>query len=150
MGFWDSLFKSSSVNNTDGNYVAFRGVQNSQGVVNNHGFYEEYSSELYADTGGSIDNTYTENGVFLKEASDVFKLTYSGILVKDGAQDVYAVVGLDDNGSWKDIRYYPMHKTGEQAYEVLFPVRNLENINVAFKDGADHWDNNSGRNYTYR
>lgn len=150
MGFWDKLLKSSIYDYNDGNYVSFRNAEGPNENLSDYDFGTEFADELYADAGGSVDDSYTENGIFLKGAQDVFRLTYSGILAKDGAKDIYAVVGQEENGKWKDVKYYPMHKADEQTYEVLFPVRSLQNINLAFKDGADHWDNNSGRNYTYK
>lgn len=149
MGFWKRLLSSSPVNNAFGNNFAFPGVRSSRDVTDED-FSQEYASELYTDTGVMDSNSsYSDNGVFFKEATNVFRLTYDGILARDGARDVYAVVGTEDYGSWKDIKYYPMQKTDGQGFEVLFPATGKENVNVAFKDGADHWDNNSGRNYMY-
>ncbi len=149
MGFWNSLFRSSPVNDAAVNNITFPGVPGSMDAMDPPNFSEEFASELSADINTNTDDSYSEYGVSLKETNNIFRLTYDGILSRDGAQDVYAVVGSESNGSWQDIKYYPMQKTNGQAYEVLFPASGTGNINVAFKDGADHWDNNSGRNYTY-
>lgn len=150
MGFWDFLFSRSSDNNKAGNKTDFSRGPDSREAGNAPGLLEEYAAELYADNDANTDNSYSENGVSLKEAANVFRLTYDGVLAKDGTRDVYAVVGLEGSDPRQDAKYYPMQKTDDgKAYEVLFPSMGPGNIKVAFKDGAGHWDDNSGRNYTY-
>jgi|GEM_PF-769746 hypothetical protein len=153
MGFWDFMFRSRPVNDSSVNKIVTPGVPSFEEDFKDTEFPEEFSeefaSEFHTDHEINTDNSYSENGVSLKETTNVFGLTYDGILARDGAQVVYAVIGMGDNRSWHDVKYYPMQKTDEHAFEVLFPARGAENFNVAFKDGANHWDNNSGHNYTY-
>lgn len=147
MGFWDFLFRASPVNEASGNKTAFPGVRKTRDLPE---FTEEYASELRVDTPrAERDDSYSFQGVSLRGGEDAFRLTYNGILARDGAQDVFAVVGTGSNNSWQDVKYYPMQPTGRQTFETTLPVNNTGSLNVAFKDGADHWDNNSGRNYVY-
>lgn len=147
MGFWDSLFRNNWTNNMSQNNITFPAAQKTTGLPD---FDEEYASELYTDGQQlSADHSYSENGISLKDTRDVFKLTYNGILAKSGAQDVYAVIGYGRNDRWEDIKTYPMQAVGDQSFELLFSATTERDINIAFKDGADHWDNNSGRNYVY-
>jgi hypothetical protein len=94
-------------------------------------------------------DSYAYAGIQMQEAKDTLRLTYNGILAKSGAQEVYAVIGYGNNLKWEDIEYYPMHKVGDQSFELIFPVKRAGNINVAFKDSANNWDNNSGMNYSF-
>ncbi|MFZ5988473.1 MAG: carbohydrate-binding family 25 protein [Bacillota bacterium] len=95
-----------------------------------------------------MDN-YTNKGVFLDAEGDRLKLSYKGILAKSGAKDVFAAVSFGDNRNWEDVRYYPMDKIDNQTFEAVLPVNEVINLNVAFKDGANNWDNNSGKNYSF-
>lgn len=152
MGFWNSMFKNSSAANAGRKRSNYLSRYNSSWErMDPPDFNEEYASELYADAGTGIraDDSYSDSGLSLKESSNIFRLTYDGILAKDGARDLYAVVGFDDDGSWHNARYYPMNKASDKGYEVIFPVKDSGTVNIAFKDGADHWDDNSGRKYTY-
>ncbi|MCG8333672.1 MAG: hypothetical protein MJE63_04095 [Proteobacteria bacterium] len=66
-------------------------------------------------------------------------------MAKSGAKDVYSVVGY---GNWNNIQTIKMNKAGYNAFEADVTVNSGETINIAFKDGAEHWDNNSGLDYT--
>lgn len=149
MGFWDFLYRSRPVNDSSRNKVIIPGMTDSRDVNDAPDFTEEFATEFDNAPEIQTDNSYSKNGVSVKETANVFRLAYDGILARDGAQDVYAVVGSGDNKYWQDVKYYQMLKAAGQGYELVFPVRGTENLNIAFKDGADHWDNNSGKNYTY-
>lgn len=116
-------------------------------------FDEEYSLSMY-DMSKFDDisinyNDYSDNGVTANRNNDSIEIIYRGLLAKSGAQDVYAVIGYGDNENWKQVKYYPMKNIGQQTFSLVVPVESSDNINVAFKDGADHWDNNSGKNYCF-
>lgn len=115
---------------------------------------EEFATDL--DVGdeafedfGPHDNSYSENGVELKPAPNAFILRYDGLLAKSGANEVFAVIGYGDNYSWHDSEVHPMRKTGKDRYEVAFSAKEPGNMNIAFKDGLENWDNNTGENYTF-
>ncbi len=88
-------------------------------------------------------------GVSFSTVGDEIKLTYDGLLTKSGAKEVFAVVGFGDNKSWDNVSTYPMSSTNQHAYELSIPVKENGQLNVAFKDSANNWDNNSGKNYTF-
>jgi len=149
MGLFDFLFANNNVNRVYGS----KGVNPEQQETTRAAqFNEEFSEDLYAGVYGGnptgANNSYSDNGVILQNAN-ILRLTYSGILVKNGAQDVYAVVGYGNNLRWEDVETYPLRAVGQQTYELLLPVKRSGNINLAFKDGSGNWDNNSGMNYTF-
>ena len=144
MGFWDSFYKKSTSSNVT-NINAFTPKND---ITNQPGFNEEFSSETFNETNGnSTFDSYSNNGVSFEDSNDSLKLVYNGILAKNGATDIYAVVGHGKQNNWDDAKYYPMNSTGNQKYELLLPVSDKKGIRIAFKDGANNWDNNSGDNY---
>ncbi|MDP4180476.1 MAG: carbohydrate-binding protein [Bacillota bacterium] len=88
-------------------------------------------------------------GVSFSTVGDKVKLTYSGLLAKSGANEVFAVVGFGDNKNWQNISTYPMNSTNQHTYELSIPAKDNEQINVVFKDNSDNWDNNTGKNYSF-
>ena len=112
----------------------------------------EYGQEGFL-TEFAEDNQVFEYGsnreVEIEPEGRKLRLSYNGLLAKSGAQDVYAAVSYGDNENWKNVKYYPMGKTEQNTFEALLPIKKNTNLNVAFKDGADHWDNNSGNNYSF-
>ncbi len=108
-------------------------------------FKEEFSENLdFHDS-----QRYQENGVFLTKVSDhTATVKYDGLLAKSGADDVYTVVGYGSNNSWENIQAYRMNRFGN-SFHADIPSMHGKNINVAFKDSAENWDNNSGMNYTF-
>jgi len=107
------------------------------------GFLTEFS-----EANPTFDN-HISKGVILNTQGDTIRLSYNGLLAKSGAKDVYAVINYGDNKNWDDVRYYPMDQVGQRTFEVLLPINENMNLNVAFKDGANNWDNNSGKNYSF-
>lgn len=146
MGFFSSLFGINN-NTAEKARERYTGDQTTSRVPD---LLVEFGDEMPARAfGNNLDDSYSFNGVQLNTATNTMRVLYEGILAKDGAQDVYAVIGYGDNVRWENTEYYPMHKIGDQTFDLVFPVKKTGNINMAFKDGADHWDNNSGKNYTY-
>jgi len=97
-----------------------------------------------------INNDYISNGVTLKPATpsvgDKVKVHYDGLLAKSGANDVLAHVGY--GSTWKHTSDYRMEKT-DTGFEVTIPVIEGDTLNICFKDCANNWDNNSGKNYSF-
>jgi hypothetical protein len=96
------------------------------------------------------NDEYRNNGVTIHpstpHAHDNAQLSYNGLLSQNGASEVYAHIGFDAN--WTKTHDYRMEKTS-RGYEVAIPVQSADTLNVAFKDCANNWDNNSGKNYTF-
>lgn len=96
-------------------------------------------------------NNYVENGVIITPnvvaSGDNMSVIYKGILYKSGASHVYMHMGYGDKWeSLNDVRMIPT----EEGFEARIPIRDeYHKINMAFKDCANNWDNNSGRNYTF-
>ncbi|MCX7745646.1 MAG: carbohydrate-binding protein [Clostridia bacterium] len=147
MGFFDFLSVNNDKNKTSNT------DRNDNDFVNVMPFTEEYAAEMYTETNefrsNQSSNSYSDSGVQLKEVINTLKLTYNGILAKNGAQEVFAVIGYGNNLKWEDVETYPMHKIGEQNYELVFPIKRGGNINIAFRDISENWDNNHGMNYTF-
>ncbi len=149
MGFLDLFFKRSGVG-----FINNRNFRPEDPELNKFiTFNEEYSKELALKASQTESvNFYSNNGVQLsevKETPNVLKLTYSGLLARNGAGEIYSVIGYGDNQSWEDTNYFPMNKVDSQTFELVFPINKTGNINIAFKDGFNNWDNNSGNNYSF-
>lgn len=89
-------------------------------------------------------NKYEQNGVHVYSGSDRVRVVYDGLLQQNGATDIYARVGF--GSKWSNLYDYKMHKTSA-GFETMIPVPAGEKLNIAFKDCANNWDNNSGKNY---
>lgn len=96
------------------------------------------------------NNDYMHNGVVIKPSlptpGDSITVMYDGLLSKSGASHVYAHTGFGDN--WERTFDYPMTRTSS-GFETTINVEHADTLNICFKDCADNWDNNSGKNYTF-
>jgi hypothetical protein len=95
-------------------------------------------------------NTYMSNGVSISPAiptaGEKVKIMYDGLLAKSGATHVYAHVGF--GAAWDNLYDYQMDKTST-GFEATVPVMDADTMNLCFKDCANNWDNNSGKNYSF-
>jgi len=93
---------------------------------------------------------YHKNGVIVTPNviadGDNVTVTYKGLLYNSGANHVYMHVGYGDN--WDNVSDIKMEKTSN-GFVAKIPVKGHEQLNMAFKDCAGNWDNNSGRNYRF-
>ncbi len=92
---------------------------------------------------------YVSKGVTLNSDGSSLNINYDGLLAKSGASHVYAVVSYGDNENWDNVRYYRMESTGRYSFKAVLPINDNTNLNIAFKDCANNWDNNSGKNYSF-
>lgn len=94
---------------------------------------------------------YFSNGVHVTPTiisqGDKVKVEYKGLLWNSGADQVYAHVGTGN--SWSNQQDIPMSKK-INGFETIINVNGKDDLNIAFKDCADNWDNNNGHNYTFR
>ncbi|HHX18456.1 MAG TPA: carbohydrate-binding protein [Clostridium sp.] len=94
---------------------------------------------------------YEGNGVQVSKSSirvgDEITLSYSGLLVQCGAESVYAHIGYGEN--WEEKEFIPMEKC-DDVFKAKIKVTHPDNLNVAFKDSGDNWDNNSLSNYSFK
>jgi hypothetical protein len=93
---------------------------------------------------------YAANGVktvpVLPSPGDVVQIVYDGLLAKSGATEVYAHIGFDEE--WDQVRDLQMMKTPEGFQTSVDPPHSATTLNICFRDPANNWDNNSGRNYS--
>lgn len=98
------------------------------------------------------NNNYITQGVTIKPnviaEGDKVTLSYNGILVKSGADAIWAHIGYGDGPEWHNTSYVKMAKTSE-GFEANITVNESKNLNIAFKDSANNWDNNNGNNYIF-
>lgn len=83
------------------------------------------------------------------EKGEKVRLLYEGILAKDGADKVFAHLGFGPATKWSYVNSYEMDPVGDKRFEVQFTAVGKGNLNVVFKDSAEHWDNNGGSNYVF-
>lgn len=142
MGIFDSVFEADSKKTKSSKRSS---TQSAGKKTATKEFNEEFSEGM-----DFFDNQrYQENGVSLTKVSDhTASLKYEGLLAKCGADDVYTVVGYGSNSNWENVQTIRMNRFGN-AFHADIPSMHGMNINVAFKDSADNWDNNSGNNYTF-
>ncbi|MCX7747983.1 MAG: carbohydrate-binding protein [Clostridia bacterium] len=140
------FFKSISKNNQTGGKTNCS-IQSSTSEENNT--ISEYSLDFFDDTERSNAYICSTNGVQLYDIQNMIKLTYTGQLAKNGADQVYAVIGYGEPNHWENVETLLMNKTAQQSFEVLTFRKAQGNINVAFKDSANNWDNNQNQNYVF-
>lgn len=121
--------------------------ENSEGTQT---FKEEFSDDLVSDVSKYGIQSYSKAGVTFEKLSETQgKINYSGLLAKSGAQEVHGVYGFGSNQNWEAVTTLDLKKEGGDTFQAIIPVEQGKNINIAFKDSADNWDNNSGMNYTF-
>lgn len=75
------------------------------------------------------------------------RVEYRGLLAQSGADTVWMHYG---NDGWNNVVDLPMHRTPEGSFSCTTRAKGGREINLCFKDSADHWDNNSGENWSFR
>lgn len=98
------------------------------------------------------NNEYMENGIIIKpnviNEGDRVSIVYRGLLSQSGADSVYAHIGFGDGPNWQYTSFVKMDSTSE-GFETTVKVNQQSNLNIAFKDSANNWDNNNGNNYVF-
>ena len=113
-------------------------------------FKEEYSDELKSDVSRYGIQSYSKSGVAFEKLSETQgEISYFGLLAKSGAQEVHGVYGFGSNQSWEELSTLQLKKDSHDSFKAVIPIELGKNINIAFKDSAENWDNNSGMNYTF-
>lgn len=72
---------------------------------------------------------------------------YQGLLAQAGAEQIYLRKGYGPAQSWSSIQDLPMQKN-QGVWEVQFETDDRSRLNFCFKDNAENWDNNNGRNWS--
>ena len=73
------------------------------------------------------------------------EIGYRGLLARHGADKVYLHYGVD---GWKNPKTVPMEKRSDGSFSCQISCDAERSIDFCFKDSADHWDNNSGWNWS--
>ena len=96
-------------------------------------------------------NSYIPNGVIMTPnvvaEGDKATIKYKGLLYNSGADAVYMHMG--HGMTWDKKTDVKMAKTLD-GFEAEVPITSREKLNLAFKDSASNWDNNSGSNYSFQ
>ena len=94
-----------------------------------------------------MTNFYSANGINFTSPRDktAINVTYNGLLAKSGADTIYAVCGYGTD--WKNESTVKMYKE-KGNFVATLPFSKTEDLNIAFKDACNNWDNNNGANYT--
>jgi len=71
-------------------------------------------------------------------------ITYKGLLAQDGADYVWLHYGYDN---WQNISTREMEKQGGN-FNCKINAEGRRSVDFCFKDSADHWDNNTGKNWS--
>ncbi|WP_010250562.1 carbohydrate-binding protein [Acetivibrio cellulolyticus] len=95
-------------------------------------------------------NNYIQNGVIIAPnvlaEGDKATVKYKGLLYNSGADAVYMRMGF--GSGWTNETNVKMART-QEGFEAEIPVTSTDKLNLAFKDSASNWDNNSGSNYSF-
>lgn len=93
------------------------------------------------------------DGIFLEPVpitlGDELKIKYKGALAESAAGKIYLHAGFGTE-AWEKILDVPMKKTRDGGWSVTIPVDEPSNLNFCFRDEAQNWDNNQGRNWSYQ
>ncbi len=73
------------------------------------------------------------------------EIGYNGLLARSGADSVWVHYGFD---GWKNTQFQQMTKRGDGSFATTLNCRADRQVNFCFKDSANHWDNNSGWNWS--
>ncbi len=77
--------------------------------------------------------------------TDTLNIHYRGLLKDSGASEVYLHYGFD---SWnRSINTVKMEKQDDGSFYKEIKAEEAQEMNLCFKDGENHWDNNHGHNW---
>jgi len=72
-------------------------------------------------------------------------INYRGILFENGADALWVHYGFD---GWNNVSDLQMQKQWD-GFHCKIKAEGKKDINLCFKDSADHWDNNTGVNWNF-
>jgi len=77
---------------------------------------------------------------------EAVSINYDGLLAQSGASKLFTHVGYGSSENWIQVQDIPMEKVQDGWNCEIQPKGNR--LNFCFHDGANHWDNNYGRNWS--
>lgn len=98
-------------------------------------------AKTWDDSAGGIK--VTQSGY-----SDEVIISYSGLLAKLGAEQVYLHYGYGNPHYWYNVSTQEMYRT-PRGWEKTIKLLD-DKANFCFKDSANNWDNNNGNNWLVR
>jgi len=149
-----SIFDNMMMNNRNPKQAGHKKSAKKSSIYNrdaeDNTFNEEFSDDLMSDVSRYGIQSYSKAGVTFEKLSETHgKISYSGLLAKSGAQEICGVYGYGSNQNWENVTTLHFKKEGDGVFQAIVPLESGKNINIAFKDPAENWDNNSGMNYTF-
>lgn len=72
---------------------------------------------------------------------------YQGLLAQSGAEQIYLRKGYGPAQNWSFVQDLPM-QNNQGVWEVQFEADDQSRLNFCFKDNAENWDNNNGKNWS--
>ena len=79
---------------------------------------------------------------------DELQVEYRGLLAQSGAEEVYLHYGFG-RSDWTYVQDIPMEKSSDGTWTAVVQVEEAGRFNFCFRDNANNWDNNYGRNWSY-
>lgn len=79
-------------------------------------------------------------------ANTTVKISYTGKLFQEGAEDVFIHYGFGQN--WDNVSNVKMEKT-ELGFQAEIELDDSDSFNFCFNNGNDAWDNNNNQNYSF-
>jgi hypothetical protein len=93
------------------------------------------------------------DGIYLEPVpitlGDELKIKYKGTLAESPAGKIYLHAGFGEE-KWEKILDVPMKKTRDGGWSVTVQVDEPSSFNFCFRDEAQNWDNNQGKNWSYQ
>lgn len=93
------------------------------------------------------------DGIFLDPVpitlGEELKIKYKRTLAETAANKVFLHAGYGSE-TWEKVLDIPMKKTRDGAWSITIRVDEPANFNFCFRDDADNWDNNNGKNWSYQ
>lgn len=116
----------------------------------------EYAPYVGMESPAPFDGPYQlapDSGIMVSPVpvtlGDRIEIRYNGLLAQSGAAQVILHYGYGP-GNWRSVTEVPMERTptGEWRAEVV--VDEPGRFSFCFRDNANNWDNNYGRNWSYK
>ncbi|HCC07744.1 MAG TPA: carbohydrate-binding protein [Clostridiales bacterium] len=82
-------------------------------------------------------------------SNEIVEVSYSGILSKNGAKELYLHYGSSYLEDWANVSDTKMSKDANGVFSANLSVPVGNKLNLCFRDTAYNWDNNNGKNYIY-
>ncbi|MGE4284087.1 MAG: hypothetical protein AB7G87_10245 [Clostridia bacterium] len=93
---------------------------------------------------------FGQNGITITPENfkhgDMVRITYDGQLNKMGADKIWMFNTF--NNEWKTALEDEMKKNEQGKFEINLPLDKKGYLQIAFRDGTNHWDSNNGNNYS--